>query len=400
MDAPLLFREKGEVVLSPDRDRPVRNRHPWVFSGAVAEVRGEVTDGDLVGVRDSAGAFLGRGTVAPRAAIRVRMLSFDDRTVTPQLLTDRIRKADARRSRILNSATTACRIVNGEGDLLPGLEVDRYGEFLVCRFATAGMERRRECILGALEDQYHPAGIYLRAAREVRESEGLTLRGGSLAGETPPPRVEIVENGFRFLVDIPEGQKTGFYLDQRDNRAWIRRIAVDRRVLNCHAYTGAFTVSALAGDASSVVSVDRSRPALDLARENVEINGFGNGRAEFVVSDAVEYLRAAEPGAFDLIVLDPPALARNKGTLSRATRAYKELNRQAFRILPAEGLLLTCSCSRPLDRSLFRKVIFGAALDAGREVQVVGESGHPMDHPVSIYHPEGEYLKALLLRVA
>jgi 23S rRNA (cytosine1962-C5)-methyltransferase len=389
----------GEVILLPDRDRPIRNRHPWVFSGAVASVNGAPADGDLVDVRSSGGEFLGRGMIAPRAAIRVRLLTFDETRIGPALFADRLERAASWRSSLADSGTTACRIVNAEGDNLPGLVVDRYADFLVCQFTAAGIERRREWILGALEGIFRPRGIYLRAARDVRESEGLQLLDGPLHGEVPPPRVEILENGLRFQVSISQGQKTGFYLDQRENRAWIRGLARGRKVLNCHAYTGGFAVAALAGGATSVLSLDRSSPVLDLAQENVQANLPVSGSAEFIVTDAVEWMRSAEPADFGLVVLDPPALARNKATLPRASRAYKELNRQALRLLPPGALLLTCSCSRPLDRSLFHKILFGAAIDAGRQIQIIGESGHPMDHPVSVYHPEGEYLKAILLRV-
>jgi 23S rRNA (cytosine1962-C5)-methyltransferase len=287
--------------------------------------------------------------------------------------------------------------VNGEGDGLAGVVVDRYGDFLVCQLLTAGAARLAPALVAALTAELAPRGIYERSEGGVRAEEGIPGARGVLSGEPPPARLMIEEAGARFLVDVVHGQKTGFFLDQRESRARVRALAAGRRVLNTFAYTGAFAVAAALGGAAEVLSVDSSRPALALAEAAWTENGLPPATGRFVVADVFEHLRAL-PERFDLIVLDPPPFVRRRRDLDPGLRGYKDLNLQALRRLAPGGWLLTSSCSQHLPRAAFREVVAAAAADAGRAVTVVAESGHPADHPVSLAHPEGEYLKVLLLR--
>jgi 23S rRNA (cytosine1962-C5)-methyltransferase len=292
--------------------------------------------------------------------------------------------------------TNAYRIVNGEGDFLPGLIVDRYNEFLVCQFLTAGMDCFKPLVVDSLARLLAAKGIFEKSEGRVRDEEGIQPSVGVLAGEPPPERIAIKENGFKFVIDVRRGQKTGFFLDQRDNRAVLSTLARDKKILNCFSYSGAFSVYALGGGAREVVSLDSSGPALELAERNLALNGFGG--SNLLKADAFSYLKECNT-AFDIIVLDPPSLARKRGDLDGATGGYKFLNLHALRHLRSGGFLLTFSCSQHLSLDLFQKVIFGAAVDAGRRVTILKRLGQPIDHPVSLHHPEGEYLKGLVLRV-
>jgi 23S rRNA (cytosine1962-C5)-methyltransferase len=302
------------------------------------------------------------------------------------------------REKQLARATNAYRLINGEGDFLPGLIVDRYGDFLICQFLTAGMDRLKDVIIAALLKIVSVRGIYERSEGKVREEEALGAAVGLLAGTEPPELIEIEENGLKFLVDVRRGQKTGFFLDQRDNRQLLLVLARDAAVLNCFSYSGAFTVYALGGGARSVISLDSSRPALELAEKNLRLNRVAGDNAELLKGDAFSYLK--ERGAnFDVIVLDPPALAHRRADVEAAAGGYKFLNLHALKRLNAGGFLLTFSCSQHFSSDLFQKVVFGAAADTGRRVSIVKKLGAPIDHPVSLHHPEGQYLKGLLLRI-
>ncbi len=385
------------ITLKPGREMPVRAGHPWIFSGAVAAGLDDAEPGDAVRVVAHGGGFVAAGYANPRTAIAVRVLTLDDEPVGPALLARRLDEALALRRAVVAPDTTAYRILNGEGDRLPGMVVDRYGDYLVCQLLTAGAARLAEPLVEALQTRLAPRGILERSEGGVRAEEGLGGARGVLAGDEPPARVVVTERGMRLVADLAHGQKTGLFLDQRENRARIRPLASGARVLNAFAYTGAFAVAAALGGASHVVSVDTSRPALELGEAAWAANDLAPDAATWIEGDVFEYLRAARD-RFDLIVLDPPPFVRRRRDLTAGLRGYKDVNLQALRRLEAGGWLLTCSCSQHLDRAGFRQVVAAAASDAGRAVQLVEEHGHPPDHPTALAHPEGEYLKALLLR--
>lgn len=384
------------VVVRPGPEGAVRAGHPWLYSRAVEGVDG-AEPGEFVRVVGSGGRVLGVGYAHPRTTIAVRMLALDDVAVDAALVARRVDAALALRRAVLPADLGAYRVLNGEGDRLPGVVADRYGDWVVCQFLTAGAARLAPWVVEALVERLAPRGVFERSEGAVRREEGLADRRGPLAGAEPPPRLEIVEGGARFLVDVLHGQKTGFFLDQRESRARIRALAAGRRVLNAFAYTGATSVAAGLGGAAHVTSVDSSRPALGLAEDAWRLNGLPAERAAFVAADVFDFLR--ETGErFDLIVLDPPPFVRRRRDLEPGLRGYKDVNLHAFRRLAPGGFLLTASCSQHLDRDRFRDVVRAAAADAGVAATVVAEAGHPPDHPVALAHPEGEYLKVMLLR--
>ena len=386
------------LVLRPGRDKAIRQRHPWLFAGAVARREGSSADG-LAEIRDAGGALLGRGFLSPSSPLVARVWSFGEEVDAPYVRRI-VEAAAALRREVVPEATTGYRLVHAEGDRLPGLIVDRYGDLLVVQATTEGTERARPLWLPPLQELFPGATILQKNALPSREGEGLPTADELLAGEAPPRRVPFLERGLRFLADVEGGQKTGFFLDQRENRHLVRELASGRSVLNLFAYSGAFGVAALAGGASRVAQVDVSRPALDLARENHEANGQETSRVELVAADAFEDLRrrAATGEQWDLVVTDPPAFAKRKDDVDRACRGYKDVNRLAMKLLAPGGLLLACSCSGPVSPSLFQQVLFSASLDARVPVQLLSRHGAGADHPVSLDVPEGEYLKAFLLR--
>ncbi|HMA80383.1 MAG TPA: class I SAM-dependent rRNA methyltransferase [Candidatus Binatia bacterium] len=386
------------IYLKQGRERPVRNGHPWIFSGAVERIEGDSQSVGTADVFDGKSNWLARGYYNPKSQIRVRLLTWREEAIDGDFFARRLRHAIDLRDRHLASGTTAYRIVNGEGDFLPGLTVDRYADFLVCQFYTAGMARFRDEIFDALSSSASIAGIFERTEGRVGDEEGLDASVGTIRGAAPPEAIEIMENGHKFLVDIRRGQKTGFFLDQRDNRAFLAAMSRGRAVLNCFAYTGGFSVFAFAGGAKEVVTFDSSKPALELAERNLEINGFADAPGEILKGDAFAYLKEIDRN-FDAIVLDPPSLAHKKNDVDAAAGGYKFLNLHALKHLNPGGLLLTFSCSQHVSSDLFQKIVFGAAVDAQRRVGIVKRLGSPIDHPVSLHHPEGEYLKGLALRV-
>ncbi|HXJ32522.1 MAG TPA: class I SAM-dependent rRNA methyltransferase [Candidatus Eisenbacteria bacterium] len=385
-----------EIVLRAGRERPVRAGHPWIFSGAIETGLDDATPGDLVRVRASDGAFLAIGYANPATTIAVRVLSCVDEDVDDAFVARRIAAALELRRVTLGDAT-ACRVVNGEGDRLPGVVVDRYGDVLVCQFLTAGGARLAPAVVRALDAALAPRTIFERSDGAVRREEGLAGQTGVLAGAPPPERVEIEEAGARFLVDVVHGQKTGFFLDQRESRARVRALAGARRVLNAFAYTGAISISAALGGATDVVSIDSSRPALEIAEAAWLRNGLAPERAQWLCGNVFEYLRA-EPDRFGLVVVDPPPFVRRRDDLAAGLRGYKDVNLQALRHVEEGGFLLTCSCSQHVPRDAFRDAVGAAAADARRPARIVAEWGHPPDHPVLLAHPEGRYFKAMLLQ--
>jgi 23S rRNA (cytosine1962-C5)-methyltransferase len=384
------------IVLRPGREAPVRGGHPWIFSGAIADGLVGAEPGDPVRVETASGRFVAAGYANPRTPIAVRVLTLDDEPVDASLVWRRVDEAVALRAATLPEGLSAHRVLNGEGDRMPGMVVDRYGDFLVCQLLTAGAARLGPALVDALRERLAPRGIFERSEGSVRAEEGLAGARGVLAGAPPPARLPIEEAGLRFLVDVLHGQKTGFFLDQRESRARIRQLAAGSRVLNLFAYTGAFAIAAAAGGAREVISVDSSQPALALAQAAWELNGYDTP-CEFVAADVFDFLRR-DRKPFDLVLLDPPPFARRRRDLVSALRGYKDVNLQALRHLAPGGWLLTSSCSQHLGRAQFRDVTAAAAADAGRPVVVVAEWGHPPDHPVALAHPEGEYLKVMLLR--
>ena len=393
----------GTVVLKRKRTRPVQQRHPWVFSGAIERIEGEVADGDVVEVRDVGGNWLARGTLNRRSQIVVRLLTWQqDEPVDSAFWRCRLERAiSARQSLASDPDTTAYRLVHAESDYLPGLVVDRYGEWVIVQFLTLGVERHRDEIVSVLVDLLAPQGVYERSDVDVRAKEGLPERVDPLWGEEPPELVEVLENGHRFLVDVRQGHKTGFYLDQRENRARLPAYSDGGDVLDVFAYTGGFAVYAAGGRASSVTLVESSAPVLDLARRNLALNGSPPDSVECVEGDVFSVLRGyrAQDRRFDVVVVDPPKFAHSEREVKRAARAYKDVNLLAFRLLRPGGTLFTCSCSGSVSADLFQKIVFGAAVDAEQEAQIVGYLAQGADHPVALTFPQGAYLKGLICRV-
>lgn len=387
-----------QIFLKPTRDVPIRRGHPWVFSGAIERCQGDDQMVAVADIFDNKKNWIGRGLHNPKSQLRVRLLTWKNEAIDQSFFANRLAQAMAFRSEQLGAANNAFRLINGEGDFLPGLIVDRYAGYFVCQFYTAGMEAFKKEVVAALSELAPMTGIFERSEGRVREEEGLEAAVGVLAGTPPPETLAIQENGQKFLVDIRRGQKTGFFLDQRDSRLFLSTLTRARSVLNCFAYTGGFSVFAHAGGAKDVVTFDSSLPALELAEKNLELNGYADAAGEVIKGDAFAYLKETD-SKFDVIVLDPPSLAHRRSDLDAATGGYKFLNLHALKQLNPGGILLTFSCSQHLPRDLFQKVVFGAAVDAGRKVTIIRQLGHPIDHPVSLHHPEGEYLKGLALRV-
>lgn len=396
------------VILKQGREKPVLQRHPWVFSGAIDPSRTDQDDiepGSIVEVRDYRGGFLARGYYNPHSQIRVRALSWQQTDqLGPAWWRVRLARAIAsRRSLTEHGDITACRLVNAESDGLPGLVVDRYGDYLVIQVLTLGVEVVKDHIIDALVRLASPAGIYERSDVDVRHKEGLTDSVGLLWGEAPPNPLIIAEHGVRYPVDVYTGHKTGFYLDQRDSRHWLLSdpAIAGREVLNCFSYTGGFSACAALNGAQHVVNVDTSQAAIDMAHETMALNNLEPGTAEYVSADVFELLRAHrdEERTFDLIILDPPKFAHSAKQVERASRGYKDINWLAFQLLSPGGLLVTFSCSGQVTPDLFQKIVFGASIDAERDAQIVRWFDQPADHPVLLSFPEGRYLKGLVCRV-
>ncbi len=392
---------RHRIVLRPGRDASVRARHPWVFSGAVDRVESlpGARDGECCDIVDSGGEWLARGTLHASSQIVCRILTWaPGEAIDERFFRRRFEEAMRLRAATIDlERTDAYRLVNAEGDGLPGLIVDRYGERLVVQSLTAGTSRLQSLWISALVGAFRPAGIVDKTEHAVRDP-AVEGRTAELYGPAPTEPVWICENGLRFRVNLLSGQKTGFYLDQRENRELCERLARGREVLNGFAYTGAFGVYAARGGATRVVQVESSAWATDEGRLNWEANGLAPERAEFVRDDVSRHLRREGPD-FDLIVLDPPPYAKEKGSVERAARAYKDVNMRALRRLRPGGFLLTFSCSQHVGIDLFQKILFGAARDARASCQWLAHLGPGADHPVHLDHPQGEYLKGFLIRL-
>lgn len=385
--------------LRAGRERSLKRRHPWIFSGSVARVAGRPEPGDTVVVEAADGTFLAQAAYSPSSQIVARVWSFDEGDVIDDaFVAHRITASAARRSPLL-ARTNGARLVFSEADGVPGLIADRYGAFVVAELTTAGAERWRDTIADALAGLPGVDGVYERSDIEVRRREGLEQRVGLLRGVEPPDLLTLDEDGATYAVDVRRGHKTGFYLDQRESRRAVAELASGRRVLDVFAYTGAFSVVAARAGATTTTSIDSSGPALALAARNLERNGCPPG--ELVEADAFSDLRRlrARNERFDLIILDPPKLAHRADQVERSTRAYKDLNLIAFQLLQPGGILVTFSCSGLLDDLLFQKVIAGAALDARRDARIIGRLHQASDHPVHLAIPETAYLKGLICQV-
>lgn len=392
----------ASITLESKRDRATRHRHPWIFAKSIASVTGNPAPGDVVDVKDARGAFLGRGYYNEHSRIRVRMLTWDDRAVDDAFWRERVVASVRRRASLAQSAeTNAYRLIHAEADVLPGLIVDRYRDVVVVQFLTTGIERARDVIVESLASLDGVRCVFDRSDTASRAREGLTASVGALSGATPKD-VDVLENGNAFLVNVESGQKTGFYLDQRDNRAIVGAEARGRDVLDAFCHSGAFAVYAARAGAKSLSLVDSSAPALAAARSNLEKNGWGDGPVEVRHADVFEELRAMREAGrrFDLIVVDPPKFATNQHQVEKALRAYKDVNMIAIQLLAPDGLLATFSCSQAVDVASFTMAVSWAGVDAGRDVQIVRRMGQGLDHPVLATFPESEYLKGLLCRVA
>ncbi len=393
-----MTRTEPALILRPGKEKSLLRRHPWIYATAVAQVSGRPGPGDTVRVLGADGRFLARAAFSPASAIRARAWTFDEsEPVDAGAIGARVAAAVARRD-ALRGESDALRLVFGEADALPGCVVDRYADQLVVQFLAAGVERWRDAIVDALVGSTGCTAVYERSDAAAREREGLAPREGPLRGGTPAP-VSIVEHGVRYRVDVVAGHKTGFYVDQRDNRALVARWAAGRSVLNCFCYTGGFTLAARHGGAAEATSIDSSAEALALAADNERANGFAEGSTwlQANVFDALKSM-VADGRRFDLIVLDPPKFAPSAQHVDRAARAYKEINLKALRLLAPGGLLFTFSCSGAIPVDLFQKIVAGAVFDARVDAQMLRRLQAGLDHPMSMTHPEGEYLKGLMLR--
>ncbi|MCX7840870.1 MAG: class I SAM-dependent methyltransferase [Anaerolineae bacterium] len=394
------------IFLKPGKDKPLHAHHPWIFSGAIARVD-NATDGDTVDICDASGRFLARGYYNARSQIAARVWTFDDVPIDRAFFRARLERAITARNALIDRATTnAYRLVNAESDGLAGVIVDRYADFVVVQFLTLGAEKRKAEIVELLAELLAPRGIYERSDVDVREKEGLAPSVGVLHGAEPPDRIEIRENNLRFWVDVKRGHKTGFYLDQRENRARVAeflRAAVGGQssaVLNVFSYTGGFAVSVCAANPNArVINLDTSREALNLARENMRLNDC-DARGEFIEGDAFQVLRRYrdQGKVFDAIILDPPKFVFTQAQMQSGLRGYKDINLLAFKLLKPGGILVTFSCSGQVSAALFQQVVFQAATDAQRDAHILAKLSQAPDHPILLAFPESEYLKGLVCR--
>jgi 23S rRNA (cytosine1962-C5)-methyltransferase len=391
------------VKLKKGKEKAVRQLHPWVFSGAIDQIKGNPENGDIIMVTDSNNNFLAYGFFNSKSRVAVRLVEWNLETeINESWWRNKIRIAVKHRDELSTEDTNTYRLIFSEADFLPGLIVDRYADFLSVQILTSGIENIKHIILDELQELLRPKGIFDRSDASARAHEGMEASsGGILLGTEPPEFVSVKENGIFYQVNIAEGQKSGFYCDQRDNRKWVADHVKNKKVLDCFSYSGGFSLNAMAKGAKEVISVDSSAPALDTLKRNMEINNFNSIPHRLIQSDVNKQLRAFREvnEKFDVIILDPPKYAPSRSALTKASRAYKDLNRMAMLLLVEVGLLATYSCSGAVDISMFKQIIAWAALDAGKEVQFIQQFSQPADHPVRSSFPEGEYLKGLLCRV-
>lgn len=393
----------SSIKLKKGRDKSFNRNHPWIFSGAVDSVKDVNTNGETVDIISGDGKFLGYGSYSSHSQISVRVLSFNpDEKIDKTFFKQRIENAILFRKQIINyELTNSYRLINAESDSLPGLVVDKYADFIVCQFLSAGAEFWKKEIVEILVDLINPSGIFERSDVEVREKEGLQQSKGILYGKAPEELIEIIENENRFLVDVNYGHKTGFYLDQRDNRKLLENFVLGKEVLNCFSYTGGFSIYAIKAGASNVVNVDSSAESLSLAHKIFTLNGIDSSKYENTQDDVFKYLRKLRDTSkqFDVIILDPPKFAESVSQIEKASRGYKDINLLALKLLKKNGVLFTFSCSGHIVPELFNKIIADAAADAGREVHLLKYLTQSPDHTMLTSFPEGLYLKGLVCKV-
>jgi 23S rRNA (cytosine1962-C5)-methyltransferase len=393
----------ARVYLKPKRAQPFFGRHPWVFAGAIDRVDGDPADAAVVDLLSSAGNFVARGLYNGRSKIRVRLYSWDPAApLDRDFFKARVERAVALRHDVLHLNTgpaAAYRVVFSESDVLSGMVVDRYADFLTVQFTSLALGERRQMFADILTELLSPRGIYLRTEKGIGQLEGIELHDGLLAGETPPADVVIEENGLRLAVNLTEGQKTGYYLDQRDNRVAVAKLAAGRRVLDAFSYTGGFGLYAAKGGAAAVECVDASEPALRLAERNAVMNGLG--QLTLTHADVFNYLDrlAGEGRKFDLLVLDPPKFARNRAAVPKALQGYRKLHQQAMKLLDRDGVLVSCCCTGLIALDMLEDLIAQVAIDAKRDLQILERRGPSPDHPVSVTCRESAYLKCVISRV-
>lgn len=397
------MQNQKNVILKAGREKSVLQKHPWIFSGAIANIEGNPSPGEIIRLLDFRKKFLAYGYYNRTSQIAVRILEWEETNrIDDNWWASKMADSIGRR-RIFtdNTDTDSYRLVFGESDLLPGLIVDKYSDFLVTQFLTAGVEAAKPTIISALADLLKPSGIYERSDPDIRSLEGLPAVNGLMGGINPPDKLEIKEYGRRFLIDIAGGHKTGHYLDQRENRFKIRNYGAGLDILDCFCYTGGFSINALTNRADSVTLVDSSNVALNMARANLELNGLLDNRTKFIESDVFEFLRktAQSEKTYDMVILDPPKFAASKAHLKKALSAYKDINMYAIRVLKPGGLLVSFSCSGIVTAESLKIAIFWASIDANRPVQVIERLSQPSDHPILLSFPESEYLKGFICRV-
>ena len=392
-----------EVILKKGKEKAVLHRHPWVFSGAIEKVNGKPANGDIVKLIDAKGGFMAYGFYNDQSRVALRLLEWDEAVaVDEQWFREKVAVAvESRSSLLVAGVTNTCRLIFSESDYLPGLIVDKYADHLAVQVLTSGIEKMMPCIIDELQRLLKPESIFDKSDASSRNHEGLQTQNIVLAGNHPPERVEVIENGITYNINIAEGQKSGFYCDQRDNRKIVAAYAKGKKVLDCFSYTGGFTLNSLQNGAAAITAVDSSVLAIDTLKENVLLNKFDVAKVTTIPSDVNKQLRKFrdEGELFDIVVLDPPKYAPSRSALDKASRAYKDLNRLGMLLLNKGGLLATYSCSGAMDMETFKQVLAWAALDAGKQVQFIHQFCQPEDHPVRASFPEGEYLKGLLCRV-
>jgi 23S rRNA (cytosine1962-C5)-methyltransferase len=390
------------VILNKGKEKAILQKHPWVFSGALQALKTKPANGELVKVLSAKQEFLAYGYFNDASRVAVRLLSWEEENLPDEAWWRmRLQKAVAARKNLLKDGTNTCRLIFSEADYLPGLIADCYGDYLALQILTTGVEAMKPVILDELQKLTGAKGIFDKGDATARAHDGLTATEGLLYGQLPPDFVEVQENGIKYHINIVEGQKSGFYCDQRENRKIVAAYAEGKNVLDCFSYSGGFSLNALANGAKSITSVDSSALAVETLKKNVELNGFDTAKVTPIQNDVNKQLRIfkEEEKKFDIVILDPPKYAPSRSALDRAARAYKDLNRLSMQILESGGLLATFSCSGAVDMETFKQIIAWAALDAGKEVQIIHQFTQPEDHPVRVSFPEGEYLKGLLCRV-
>ena len=393
----------AKVIIKQEICKTLKYRHPWIFSGAIKRIEGAPAAGETVEIYTEKNEFVGLGAYSPKSKIAIRMWSFEPgEKISKEFFAKKISHSiESRKKNQILLAGNSVRLVFAESDGIPGLIVDKFADYLVCQFLSAGVEYHKKVIIEVLQGLMPCTGIYERSDVEIREKEGLPLISGILAGTDPPELLEIEENNLKFYIDIKHGHKTGFYLDQRMNRSLVAEYAKGNEVLDCFTYTGGFSVSALNAGAKRVTSVDSSGPALEMVRKNIELNSLDSTKLELVEAKVAEQLRKYRDMGkqFDMIILDPPKFIYDRSHLEQAARAYKDINLLGIKLLKPGGILATFSCSQPMGEEMFQQMISYAAADANKNVQVLHKLWQSPDHPVAVNFPESSYLKGLLCRV-